>query len=557
MEKNVKTKILDCIEKVYEESKECKLEESFFSKMDNELSLLSEYFQTTKKQALFISIVFALNYDRYNVDIGDIINHLDCTPLKILRYNDDIKFLLSSGIFIKKSSRRRREIFGGPLDDGFILNPEIADAIIQNKPLPEIQKDKIDDTLDLLEKLYNLAELRDHEEISTRELFMQAEELISEHLHFPLINKINAFKMNIEETYLYLLLIWKIVLGRTPIDVKIVLEHIYESKTKQINYMQNLILGENPLIKNNLIEIVESHFINDAEIKLTDYSNKLLKECDINITINKKKKDDIILPTDIPVKELFFSEAEMKQISLLKESLTDEKFKETQKRLADKNLPKGITVLLHGEPGTGKTEIVKQIARETNRELIKVEISKTKSAWFGESEKLIKRIFTDYKDYAQECERTPILFFNEADAIMSKRLEIDSHSNVRKTENAMQNIILEELENFDGIFFATTNLVNNLDPAFDRRFLFKIRFQKPDISIQAKIWNSKLPFLTIQECTLLAEGFNFSGGQIDNIVRKAEMHEIIYGEKVTIEKLFVFCSEETLMNNQRRIGFNK
>jgi SpoVK/Ycf46/Vps4 family AAA+-type ATPase len=185
---------------------------------------------------------------------------------------------------------------------------------------------------------------------------------------------------------------------------------------------------------------------------------------------------------------------------------------------------------------------------------MKVEISLSKSMWFGESEKVIKRIFTDYKSFAKECERMPILFFNEADAIISKRREL-GNSNVAQTENAIQNILLEELENFEGILIATTNLANNLDSAFERRFLFKIQFQKPNTTIRAEIWKSKLPFLEIEDCNLLADKFDFSGGQIDNILRKNEIHEIIHGEKVNLGNLMIFCSEEILGNNSIKIGF--
>ena len=110
-------------------------------------------------------------------------------------------------------------------------------------------------------------------------------------------------------------------------------------------------------------------------------------------------------------------------------------------------------------------------------------------------------------------------------------------------EEALSDAILEELENFEGILIATTNLANNLDTAFERRFLFKIQFQRPEISIRARIWKSKLPFLALQDCNLLAEKFDFSGGQIDNVLRKNEIHEIIHGEKVTLTKLIAFCSE--------------
>jgi SpoVK/Ycf46/Vps4 family AAA+-type ATPase len=127
------------------------------------------------------------------------------------------------------------------------------------------------------------------------------------------------------------------------------------------------------------------------------------------------------------------------------------------------------------------------LAIDTNREIMKVEISQSKSMWFGESEKIIKRIFTDYKAFAKESKQTPILLFNEADAILSKRNAAGS-SNVAQTENAIQNILLEEFENFEGILIATTNLASNLDTAFERRFLYKVQFQKPSVNIRAKIW---------------------------------------------------------------------
>jgi SpoVK/Ycf46/Vps4 family AAA+-type ATPase len=100
---------------------------------------------------------------------------------------------------------------------------------------------------------------------------------------------------------------------------------------------------------------------------------------------------------------------------------------------------------------------------------------------------------------------------------------------VSQTENAIQNIILEELERFEGIFFATTNLVINLDKAFERRFLFKIQYSLPDENVKTKIWKDKMPQLSVNDCSNLAELFSFSGGQIENIVRKYEVQKILNG----------------------------
>lgn len=276
MEKNIKLKDLDSIGKIYEESKECKLQESFFSKMDNELSFLSEYFRTTKSQSFFISLVFALNYKGDTVDLNDLIEYFDCNPMKILEYSDDFNFLHSSGIFGKQKSKHRMKLAGA--NDQFTINEKISEAILQNEPMPEIHEDKITDIFELLEKLHNIGEQRDDNEISTRELFEQARELISVNLHFPLINKIDLLKLSIEDAYLYLYLIWKTISGSESTDIGRALEGIYDNATKRVNYMQKFLSGENALIKNNLIEIVEARFFNDTEMKLTDSSDTLLKE---------------------------------------------------------------------------------------------------------------------------------------------------------------------------------------------------------------------------------------------------------------------------------------
>jgi AAA+ superfamily predicted ATPase len=105
----------------------------------------------------------------------------------------------------------------------------------------------------------------------------------------------------------------------------------------------------------------------------------------------------------------------------------------------------------------------------------------------------------------------PILVFNEADAVFDKRKDI-GQSGVGQTENAIQNIILQELEDFEGILIATTNMTQNFDKAFERRFLYKILFNKPDEATRAKIWEDKIPGLLPQQAAILAKKYNISGG---------------------------------------------
>ena len=224
-------------------------------------------------------------------------------------------------------------------------------------------------------------------------------------------------------------------------------------------------------------------------------------------------------------------------------------------RLEEKGLAKGIAVLLYGAPGTGKTESVLQWARESGRDVVHVDISAAKSMWYGESEKIVKDIFTRYKRLCRRSQVKPILLFNEADAIFSKRKAVGHGGSIDQTENTIQNIILEEMEKLEGILIATTNLADNLDRAFERRFLFKIRFEKPSVEVKRSIWLDKLPGLSPDDAARLASEYDFSGGEIDNVVRKATMIEVLDGTPPSIETIVGLCGEEKIGKERTRIGF--
>ena len=269
----------------------------------------------------------------------------------------------------------------------------------------------------------------------------------------------------------------------------------------------------------------------------------------------EKKDKRLIYHDQIQKRNLFYNSGEELQLEPIKKSFSNTAFTILQSRLKSKNMSAGITVLLYGSPGTGKTETVYQLAKKHNRPIFKVEISETKSMWFGEIQKLVKKIFTDYYNFKKTQKICPILLFNESDAIIGKRKSAGS-SSVSDTENAIQNVLLEELENFDGILFATSNLVANLDSAFERRFLFKVKYENPSTENAAKIWRSKLPILSENEALQLASQFSYSGGEMENIARKSIMDEIIFGTKPNFERILSFCENEKWNSKPKNtIGF--
>ena len=275
-----------------------------------------------------------------------------------------------------------------------------------------------------------------------------------------------------------------------------------------------------------------------------------VKKREVKVSASRKVESK-----DITEKELFYNPAEARQIAQLQDLLSEERLNGIRSAMKEKGMRSGVTCLFYGAPGTGKTETVYQIARKSGRSIFIVDVSKIKSCWVGESEKNIKKVFDKYRSCVSAGDVLPILLFNEADAIFGIRNE-GAHDAVDKMENAIQNIILQEMEDLDGILIATTNLITNLDKAFERRFLYKVRFDKPSIEARGHIWKSMLPELSETEALQLASDFDFSGGQIENIARKKTVQALISGAEPSFADIREYCSEEGIDNAPRRkIGF--
>jgi SpoVK/Ycf46/Vps4 family AAA+-type ATPase len=117
--------------------------------------------------------------------------------------------------------------------------------------------------------------------------------------------------------------------------------------------------------------------------------------------------------------------------------------------------------------------------------------------------------------------------------------------------------LLDHMENLDGILIATTNLTGNMDKAFERRFLYKVEFEKPALNARIAIWQSVIPELSGEEAEALADTFDFAGGQIENIARKRLAASIISGVKPSLDTLATYCRDEALggRDSRNRIGF--
>ncbi len=180
---------------------------------------------------------------------------------------------------------------------------------------------------------------------------------------------------------------------------------------------------------------------------------------------------------------------------------------------------KGLAFNFAGPPGTGKTICAEAIAHELGKGLFIVRYAEMESLWAGETGKNVATVFR------AATESDAVLFFDEADAIASRRFGSVTQGYQRES-NAVVNVLLKELEDFAGVVIFATNIASNFDPAFERRIRTHILFDMPDAPAREKIWKvqlhaGKTPLADDVDFTALAENYAVAGGDIKNAVLKA------------------------------------
>lgn len=553
--KNKKITPLDAINTIYFASKESALPADLIPSLKKELNVLSKYLSCTQTEAFLFANIATLNLFGDKSDMVDFYRFFEVTPFQFIPFVPALDSLYEKRLISKKTQRHRSDDVMRKYY--YSAAPDIIDALIRNAPFPKSEKREMNGTIEVLEAIYELASSCMQGEIGASDVLPEVEQILNAQKKYKFIRTVRDLDLTDKERVMYIFVIWKTLMGTAAVDMDDFITSFFPISSHRVRYIQSIYSGESKLISNELLEYRQSRFFNDIELQVTEKTSELLEEDQIAI-FKQKKKSNTIKPETIGAKTLFYSEREETQISTVREMVMETTYTELIGRLKGKKLPLNLNILLFGAPGTGKTETVLQLAKASGREIMKVEISQTKSMWFGESEKNIKKIFKEYEELCKNCDLTPILFFNEADAILSNR-KSGSNSNTAQTENAIQNILLEELENFKGIFMATTNLADNLDKAFDRRFLFKIKFEKPELNARTAIWMDKIAYLVKEEASFLAENFDLTGGQIDNIVRKCEVKSVIEGTDADFEMLKSYCMEELVLSAKSGnfIGFQK
>jgi hypothetical protein len=185
----------------------------------------------------------------------------------------------------------------------------------------------------------------------------------------------------------------------------------------------------------------------------------------------------------------------------------------------EKRLRKGFRVLFYGPPGTGKTLTAGVLGNETKKDVYKIDLSMVVSKYIGETEKNLELLFARAED------KNWILFFDEADAIFGKRTSVrDAHD---KYANQEVSYLLQRIEDYNGLVILATNMKNNIDDAFIRRFNDIVKFTIPNEEERKEIWEKSFPKnADYDDLPNQVKKYELTGGNIINVIHFAGIQAV-------------------------------
>lgn len=516
------------------------LSKEFYKKAAKYIKYVTQKLDITDRQSVMLAM-FLENSEYTAVHIGNFAKYLKCRTISLLRYVPDVEELENRQFIIRSR------------DFNDAKHYRVSSAAVEAFKNNECYLPRDISKLSCHELLAELEDIFDN--IPSEGTENKVSNLLDLNPHLRLVKNIKKLNLDTEMEVMLLYFIHLLVNDDNDSVELHDIEKLYEEKYRFRNVKFDLRSGELPL---QLLGIIEQGFsggfASRETFRLTNEAKESIfsgSEISYNADVNRPR----IKAEEIVHKKLYYDDEVDRKVNELYSILEDKNYKVIKQRLVDSGLRCGVCCLFYGGPGTGKTETVLQIARSTGRDIVQVDVAKLKSMWVGQSEKNIKALFAQYRQRVKDSKITPILLFNEADSIIGTRRE-GAEAAVDKLENSLLAIILQEMETIEGIMIATTNLEKNMDKAFERRFLYKIRFNQPGSIVRRAIWETMIPELTDSEYTTLANKYELSGGQIENVARRYTINNILHGECDEHMKIIMdYCESEKIIRATSKIGF--
>ena len=552
--------LLQSITKLHNNHSNLYKEESTIEEYNNELKIVCDFFDVEPKTGVLLSVIICdqlIGEVRY---IHKVFKNIGFSSLEIISLNNQIKDLVKRS-WLKQSNKTfpyAKEIKSNQTE--YIISQHILNAVLfLDKEL--IENERPLDFTDGLIKLRNYMKHLVDSNLYEDEMYDGVQQFLWDFKENTFLKEITeSQELLVEEKLILFWLSSEYIFDREEFDLDAVCDFLGFENNFIYNFKQRIKNDKSTLFNTNYLSFVNPELADFSSITYGDKMLDLLTKTCVKVEQKKIKHKfcQLIQPDDIEFKNLYFNTKQHQDITKIIDMLSPENYKKMCENFKSHKMKEALSLLFYGLSGTGKTELVRQIAKKHNRILLMVDIASIKSMWVGESEKNIRRVFREYAEALKICDLAPILFFNEADAILNKRRKIESSSD--QMLNSMQNILLQYLEDFEGIFMATTNYINNLDDAFDRRIFYKKAFELPDENTRFQILQDLFPEWPSDWIKDIASDFELSGSQIQNIKRKLLVDSILFDIDYSNKELLVKYIEEELgfrKKNRTEIGFFK
>ena len=514
-----------------------------------EIQGLLRFFKIGIDELVVLSLLIDGGIRQEEQAIDAFLEHFGGSLSGLKNINNALHALITKGYVVSNTKNRHTKSL---VKQTFQADEKVYDALLSDKP-ERLEFQPARNFTSLLKNIQNIIDRRNDGCFDAETMLILVERDIANAKKCKELDWINDFDgLSITEITLFFCAALQHQKDNQTIDLEYIIKLVEDNFSKQKSIRDSIANKSSMLIQHDLLVRDEDAFMFDEFVGLTDKAKDTLFEKDKTTTKKSAfSTATIINPEDIFFEELFYNESEWSQIKTIEKILSKEKHQLVVNQLLENGLAKGISILFNGFSGTGKTATAKRLAKITNRPLFCVDVEKISNKWIGDTEKNTKKIFDEYYEFSKECDLTPILFFNE-DSIFSKRVEV-GHSSDR-THNSMQNILLEQMEIFTGISIVTSNHAEKLDKAFERRFLYKVEFEKPTKETQYSLLSNAFQNISSGNINTVLENYSFTGGQIYNIKKKYIMQCIIYDED--LESLFMkLCKEEIKTTTSIKIGF--
>lgn len=544
---------IEYLNQIFENSKNSKLDYSGKVDIDPAIRYIAELFNTTHIQSCLFAIIFNFQMDDTEIGFERLLKFLGLGMTDYFDLKSDVKLLIDKRLIILKRDNNTKNLY----NSSFTINQKVLDALFENKSIEDgLSESEVTYVL-FCSHISRVIRQNSMRRLSIYELVELVTDIENRNQNLTAIKLLKELRIEIEERIILYSLSESLTGdNESMVNLSSMIKQIFGTES-YMSILSSFMTREQDLQLKELVEIESKGCVEDALIGLTTKGKTiLLGDSATFYNIQVSTKHNLIRCESIVEKQLFFNEKLKSEIDFFKSSIRPENLLKLKEKLLESKIKKSIVTIFDGLPGSGKTESCYQIAKELGYDLFVLDFTQMKSAYYSESQKLVREAFDEYREVCKTNVRPVILLINECDGLLHQRISSsDSHSS-DQTENEIQTILLEEFEKSNDVIILTTNIIDNIDNAFYRRFLFKIRFDNPDKKVIKQIYQSKLPWLQDDEFEKLST-IELSGGEIDNVVTKIVLHEVIHSEKPSLEIIRDFCRQEKVEKRKmKKLGFN-